>query len=131
MQRPVMKSLWDEVFPPEHDSYDSDITDISYPDDPYRPATMEKLEITLELYPYDENDVKGETIHRKIIAHGAYVFNWPPREFIVNQMLKSIDVYPDIIRLDIVTTGSLLRFECDSYEIVNFEPNGADECSDP
>jgi hypothetical protein len=117
-----MQSIWDEVFSSGSDSYDSNIIEILFNskalDHQYTPTKpVGKLEIFIEIFPYDEHDVRGETIYRRITAEGAYVFGFPAREFIVGQMLKQLNVYADIIRFDIVTTGSLLQFECDSYMI--------------
>lgn len=120
--RPVMKSIWDEVFPEEADSYDNNIVEVLFNsqaiDRMYTSSdNVGKLEIFLDIVPFDEFNVQGETIHRRLTAIEAFVFVFPAREFLVGQMTKNICIYPDIVRFDIVTTGSLLSFECDSYSI--------------
>lgn len=112
MLRPHMKSIWDEVFPSRYNYCDNDIKDVSYPAE-----DGGVLGIMLEVNFYDESGLKVETIYRKITATGAYVFDYPQKNGIVGQALKQIFIYPDIIRIDIVTTGALLRFECDNYRI--------------
>lgn len=122
LSRPIMKSIWDEVFPTEADSYDNNIVEVLFNsraiDRMYTSSdTVGKLEIFLDIVPFDELDVQGETIHRKLTANQAFVFVFPAREFLVGQMIKDIRIYPDIVRFDVITTGSLLRFECDNYSI--------------
>ena len=120
--KPKMESLWNEVFPTWADYCDSNIKEVLFDskalDQPHMlNDTVGKLEIFVDVFPFDKNDIQGDTIHKKVTVHDAYVFGFPARDFVVGQMLKRISIYADIIRFDIVTTGSLLRFECDSYTI--------------
>lgn len=120
--RPKMQSIWDEIFCLGADHYDSSIEDVLVNsktlDDQYVPhGAIGTLEILITIFPFDKNDVEGDPINRMIAAQDAYVFGFPRRELLVGQALKSLHVYPDIVRFDMVTTGSLLRFECESYTI--------------
>ncbi len=120
--RPAMKSIWDDVFPKDADHCYNNIVEVLYNSKTlggmYTPNEgIGKLEIFLDIMPFNELDIQGKTIQRKLTAFQAFVFGFPAREFFVGQMLKRIDIYPDIVRFDLVTTGSLLRFECDNYEI--------------
>lgn len=116
MKRPVMKSIWEDIAAYEADYCEIEITRVEYA------KPLSDLEIYFEIIPYDKNDKRGKVTHKKLTAYGAYIFDQPPFEnFIVSQALKRVFVYPEITRLDIVTTGALLRIECDSYEFEELE----------
>ena len=120
--RPTMKSIWGELFPTEADSYDNNIVEVLFDSRPIgRMHTASdafgKLEISVDINPFNKADVQGKTVRRRLTAKEAFVFGFPAREFLVGQMIKDIRLYPDIIRFDLTTTGSLLRFECESYSI--------------
>ena len=69
----------------------------------------------IDVYPYDSTGKELRPTKRELIAEGAYLFDPPSKEFVVDQALKRAFCYPNLVRLDLVTTGSLLRIECSQY----------------
>jgi len=120
--RPKMLSIWDELFPSDADHCDSNIVEVLVDSKPLDEGNspvgrVVMLEIFVDIFPFATNDTQGATIHKKITARGAYVFDRATKDLIVGQMLKDLRVYTDIVRFDVITTGSLFRFECDGYTI--------------
>ncbi len=111
---PRMQSIWDEFIPQEFDSCDSDIVDVVYPSE-----NGGVFRLTFDILPFDKEDRPLKKMRRLLFAYEAYVFDPHRKDFVVNQSLKSVYCYPEIIRMDLVTTGQLLRIECESYKLEN------------
>lgn len=112
MRQQKMKSFWTELVPDSYEYCDTEITEFIYSDEPGR-----NVEISIDVLPYDKDDLPGKLIKKRIAALDSFIFNPPRKDLVVGQALKGAYVYPEIIRIDLVTTGPLLRIECESYEI--------------
>lgn len=119
MQLPRMVDIWDEFIPPEFDFCDSDIVDVADPS-----GNSGVLELTFDVLPFDKQDRPLKKIRRRLIAQNAYLFDPIRRVFVINQAIKQVNCYPEIVRIDLVTTGSLLRIECTSYRIEDYSAAG-------
>lgn len=113
-----MQSIWGEVFPTDCDFCDNNITAVLDPSE-----TDGRFELGFDIFPYAEGDVEKPTISKKLVATNALTFGQryfreADKSVIVGQAIKDILIYPEIIRFDIVTTGALLRLECERYEFL-------------
>lgn len=107
-----MQWIWDEVFPPDYGEFDTDILDVSFP-----PKRGGDFRMTFDVILYDwTGPCEVARLRRRLTARNAYVFTPGWDAGLINQSIKQIWCYPDIVRLDIATTGTFLGLECDQFD---------------